>query len=140
MEPGRRLAVITTRGHTNDLFQVATLVRAATALEWQVDVFFRDDAVHRLTRAAIDAWEWSSVYDAVQSDLAQRLTAADFERMETFLRDAKTHGDFVTFAVDADSLQERGIAVDQLTSLVDGVATAEEFRVRAELAETVLTF
>jgi len=40
MEPTRRLAVIATRGHANDLFQVATLIRAATALEWRGDGFF----------------------------------------------------------------------------------------------------
>src|SRR5262245_8714730 len=35
------LAIVATRGTSNNIFQVATLVRAATALEMTVDVLFQ---------------------------------------------------------------------------------------------------
>jgi len=140
MEPTRRLAVIATRGHANDLFQVATLIRAATALEWRVDVFFEGDAVARLSRDRIDAWDWSPAYQPVADALPERLRAADFERMEFFLRDAKEHGDHVALCVSAAALDERQLPADQLTALVDIVCTREEFDARTRDADTVLSF
>jgi len=140
MEPTRRLALIATRARSNDLFQVATLIRAATALEWRVDVFFDGDAVGRLARDRIDVWDWSPVYQPVAEALPERLRAADFERMELFLRDAKEHGDYVTLCVSAAALDERQLLADQLTALVDVVCSRDEFDARTRSADTVLSF
>src|SRR4051812_45525686 len=94
-KPLRRLLVTVSRGTSNNLFQVATLVRAATALEAAVDVLFQGSALRKLAPSRLSEPEWSSLYARVAPSLAERLRSADFSDMETFLRDAKEHGDEV---------------------------------------------
>src|SRR5947208_7678544 len=102
--PLRRIAITVTRGTSNNLFQVATLVRAATALDATVEVLFRDAALLKLERSRLNEPEWSPAYAAVGSSLVERLRAADFTEMETFLRDAKQHGDDVHYWASLETL------------------------------------
>src|SRR5437899_1557677 len=100
----RSLAIVATRGTSNNLFQIATLVRAATALESKVDVLFRNAALAKLQSERINDSEWSDAYSTVAPSLAERLKAADFTQMEAFLRDAKEHGDHVHFWACSETL------------------------------------
>ncbi len=134
------LAVIVTRGSSNNLFQVATLVRAATALEWPVRVLFRDDAALKLARDRINRDEWSALYKPIADALAERLHAADFADMSTFLRDAKEHGDDVRFWVCQDSLSDGQLAVEDLPTSIDGCMSAEEFAAATVNTWATLTF
>jgi predicted peroxiredoxin len=135
-----RLHIIATRGTTNNLFQVATLVRAATAIEASVDVLFRDDALRKLARDAINVPTWSPVYAPIQAALFERLRAADFTDLESFLRDAKEHGDAVRFWACADTLETDSLRLDELTPLLDGALPAADFRARAQGADALLSF
>lgn len=135
-----RLSVIVTRGTTNNLFQVATLVRAATSIDASVEVLFQGDALRKLTRDRINVPEWSPVYAAVEANLRERLRAADFTDLETFLRDAKEHGDAVHYWAAAETLRADGRDLDALTPLLDGVVSVDEFRVQAGSAAALLSF
>lgn len=135
-----KLSVIVTRGTTNNLFQVATLVRAATAIDATVEVFFQDEALRKLTRDRINVPEWSSAYDVVLPQLAERLQAADFTDLQTFLRDAKEHGDAVRYWASAETLAAGGVNPDDLTPLLDGVLFAADFLDQAQAADALLSF
>jgi hypothetical protein len=134
------LAIVATRGTSNNIFQVATLVRAATALELVVDVLFEGDALGKLRCDRLNVHEWSPAYATVLPDLENRLAAADFTDMETFLRDAKEHGDHVHFWADADSLIAAGLDLSVLTPVLDGSQSRAEFIAEAGGADAVLTF
>jgi peroxiredoxin family protein len=134
------LAIVATRGTSNNIFQVATLVRAATALELVVDVLFVGDALWKIRRDRLNLSEWSAAYEAVLSELDDRLASADFTDMEAFLRDAKEHGDHVHFWAEADSLRVAGLDVAGLTPLLDGVRSRAAFLAEVRGADAVLTF
>lgn len=140
--PGLRLqlSIIATRGTTNNLFQIATLVRAATAIEAHVEVLFRDDALRKLTRGRINLPEWSPIYAAIQPQLLDRLRAADFTDLETFLRDAKEHGDAVRYWACAETLALAHLNPEDLTPLLDGAMSPTEFLAQATGADALLCF
>ena len=135
-----RLAVEVTRGSSNNLFQVATLVRAATAVEATVQVFFRGDAVPKVRQDRINLDEWSPIYDSVQSSLQERLLAADFVDMESYLRDAKEHGDEVQFWVSEQTLQKENLTLDLLVPSIDGALSDRAFERVAGDANISLIF
>jgi peroxiredoxin family protein len=141
-EPARltRLSIVVSRGTSNNLFQVATLVRAATALEASVDVLFRDTALLKLEQRRINEPEWSSAYAAIEHSLAERLRAADFTDMETFLRDAKEHGDAVAFWASSQTLRREAIRLDQLVPSLDGERDEQDFLAAARGADALLSF
>ena len=136
----RTLAISVTRGSSNNLFQVATLVRAATALDISVEVLFRDEALQKLHRDRLNEPEWAPAYAVVEPSLAERLRAADFTDMETFLRDAKEHGDEVHYWASADTIAREGLAVAELTPLLDGQRGEDDFDAAARHADALLAF
>ncbi|HZT08789.1 MAG TPA: hypothetical protein VFC51_17330 [Chloroflexota bacterium] len=138
--PLRSLGIIATRGSSNNLFQVATLVRAATALGASVEVLFRDSALAKLSHDRIDVPEWSATYAAVEPKLRERLKAAEFTSMESFLRDAKEHGDDVRFWASSQTMETDGLRLADLTSLLDGAVSPESFDERATRFEALLSF
>ena len=135
-----RLSVVVTRGTTNNLFQVATLVRAATAIDATVEVFFQDDALRKLDRSRINLLEWSPAYAAVEPLLLDRLRAADFTDLESFLRDAKEHGDAVHYWACAETLGAGVVNPDELTPLLDGALATTDFLDRTRSADALLSF
>ena len=140
IEPTRTLAVTASGGRTNQLFQVATLVRAATALEARVLVLFRGDAVVKLRRDQLNRPDWSPSYARVEKELDERLRAAGFADLETFLREAKEHGDFVNFWASAETLEQSGLDIADLSEIIDGPRQDEEFAADARRADTWLRF
>ena len=136
----RRLAIEVTRATSNNLFQVATLIMAATALEVSIDVLFRDEALLKLRRGRINVPEWSRAYAPVMAELAERLKAAEFTDMESFLRDAKEHGDDVRYWACSETLADQRVSLAELTSLLDGERDRKEFLADAQNADAVLTF
>jgi peroxiredoxin family protein len=129
-----------TRGTSNNLFQVATLVRAATALDVTVDVLFSDAALARLHRDRINEPAWSRVYAAVLPGLQERLRDAEFVNMDRFLQDAKEHGDAVRYWACSETLEEQRLALGDLTMLLDGERSLAQFLEEAQRADALLTF
>lgn len=136
----RRLAVIVTKGTSNHLFQAATLVRAATTLDTVVEVLFRDQALLKLQRQRVNVAEWSPAYAAVLPQLEERLRSADFTDMETFLRDAKEHGDHVSFWACSETVSTHRITLEDLVPLLDGERSTEAFLASARGADALMTF
>ncbi len=136
----RRLAIHVTRGTSNNLFQVATLVRAATALEARVEVLFCDDALLLLRRDTINEPAWSPIYAGILPGLQERLRDAEFVDMARFLRDAKEHGDEVHFWACQETLTRQGLTLGELASILDGERPLPEFLAAATDADAVLTF
>jgi peroxiredoxin family protein len=126
------LAIVVTRGTSNNLFQVATLVRAATALEMPVRVLFEGEAVLKLGRSGVSRDEWAEVYAPVLKELGERLAAAEFESMEQFLRDAREHGEDVRFWASAETMTSTGTVLDDLVASVDGARSRADFEKEAE--------
>ncbi len=136
----RRLAVQVTRGTSNNLLQVATLVRAATALDARVDALFRDGALLLLRPGIINQPLWAPVYARVLPALRERLRDADFIDMERFLRDAKEHGDEVHFWACRETLVEEGLTLSDLARLLDGERRLADFLTEAANADAALVF
>lgn len=134
------LAIVVERGTSNNFFQIATLVRAATALDIPVRVLFRRAAALKLRRVTVNQDDWSPIYRPIVGQLHERLRAADFETMETFLRDAKEHGDDVRFWVSEESLADGAISLDDLITYVDGAVSDQAFAQEGAAARATLYF
>jgi hypothetical protein len=129
-----------TRGSSNNLFQVATLVRAATALDVTVDVLFCDAALLRLRPDRINEPAWSESYAQVLPALQERLRDAEFVHMEGFLRDAKEHGDAVRYWACRETLMDQRLTLGDLVTLLDGERALAAFLDDAQGADALLSF
>jgi len=136
----RSLVIQVSRGTSNNLFQVATLVRAATALEARVDVLFCGEALGLLRSGSINEPVWSTAYSKVIESMQARLREADFVDMQRFLRDAKEHGDHVHFWGCTETMRERALTLGDFTSLLDGERTIADFTAQAGRADAMLSF
>lgn len=134
--------VFVTRGTTTNLLQVATLVRAATAVHWDAPVrcFFRDEAVLKIAADRIGLLELGPAFAGQEEAVAARLAAADFGDLRAVLAEAKGHGTDVRYYACASSLYVAGLGRDQLIPEIDGVLTVQEFLERELPAEVVLSF
>ncbi len=130
----KSLAVIASRGSFNSLVQVATLLMAAVGSEMAVRVFFRDEAVLKLTRSRAREMNLSEVYRGIEAGVSERLKAQGLDDLPRLLADARQAGDVRLYAcsssmaicgVKADDLLE-GIEVRGLTAfLLEDVAAAD---------------
>jgi hypothetical protein len=129
-----------THGTSNNLFQVATLVRAATALDVTVDVLFCDAALLHLRPDRINEPAWSEAYAQILPALQERLRDAEFVDMEGFLRDAKEHGDAVRYWACRETLADQRLTLGDLVPLLDGERALAAFLDDAQGADALLSF
>src|SRR5262249_2335205 len=132
--PRRTLAVIASRGSFNSLVQVITLLMAAVGSEIAVRVFFRDEAVFKLTAARIGEMNLSEVYAGQEARVRERLASQGLTDLAGLLQQVRACGDVRLYAcsssmaicgVRAEDLLE-GIEVRGLTSfLLEDVAAAD---------------
>ncbi len=129
-----RLAIIASRGSTNSLVQVGTLILAAVASELAVRVFFRDEAVWKLTKARAHELDLSEIYRGHEAEVAARLAVQGLDDVERLLREARELGDVRLYACSSSmaicgARQEdliEGLEVRGLTAfLLEDVATAD---------------
>jgi peroxiredoxin family protein len=130
----KTLAVIASRGSFNSLVQVATLIMAAVGSEMAVRVFFRDEAVWKLTRSRASEINLSEIYRGQEEPVRERLQAQHLDDLARLLADAHSAGDVRLYAcsssmaicgVGADELLD-GIEVRGLTAfLLEDVASAD---------------
>ncbi|MBI3952212.1 MAG: DsrE family protein [Acidobacteria bacterium] len=138
----KKVAIIVSRGSFNNLFQVATLIRALTvSLDTSVRVFFRDEAILKVTKDQINQINFSDAYRGLEEETLARLRAADFENLQTFLRDSKEHGDDVKFFGCTSSMYMCGINEEDLIPEIDEPRTLTDFLLtEVSDADTVMTF
>jgi shikimate kinase/peroxiredoxin family protein len=138
----KKVAIIVSRGSFNNLIQVATLIRVLTSSsDTSVRVFFRDEALLKLTKERIHETNFSEAYRGREEETLARLRAADFEDLQTFLREAKEHGDEVTFLACASSMYMCGLKREDLIPEIDALMTLTQFWLEeVSNASTVMTF
>ncbi len=129
------LAVIASRGSFNSLVQVATLLMAAVGSGVAVRVFFRDEAVLRLTKTGAHEITLSEAYRGQEGAVLKRLAAQGLTDLPLLLREVRELGDVKLYAcsssmaicgVEAEDLLD-GIEVRGLTAfLLEEVASADK--------------
>ena len=136
----KSLAVIVSRGSTNNLIHVLTLLMAAVHADLKVRVFFRDEAVLRLTPGKINALELSETYAQDAAGVAERLKRYDLADLHKLCRDIKASGD-VRYYVCSSSLALSGLRREDLLPEIDEVRGLPTFLVEdMASADHVLTF
>lgn len=128
------LAVIASRGSFNSLVQVATLLMAAVGSGIAVRVFFRDEAVLKVTRSGAKAITLSEAYRGQEGAVLERLSSQGLADLAALLHDIRATGDVKLYAcsssmaicgVQAEDLLD-GVEVRGLTAfLLEDVATAD---------------
>ena len=131
----KTLAVIASRGSFNSLVQVVTLLMAAVGSGVAVRVFFRDEAVFKVTKKGAREINLSDAYRGHEDAVRNRLGAQELTDLPRLLREVKALGDVRLYAcsssmaicgVRAEDLLD-GIEVRGLTAfLLEEVATADK--------------
>lgn len=131
----KTLAVIASRGSFNSLIQVATLLMAAVGSGTAVRVFFRDEAIFKVTKTGAQEINLSDAYRGHETAVRERLSAQELTDLPRLLREVKELGDVRLYAcsssmaicgVKAEELLD-GIEVRGLTAfLLEDVAAADK--------------
>lgn len=129
------LAIIASRGSFNSLVQVVTLLMAAVGSGIAVRVFFRDEAVLKITKSGAPEINLSEAYRGHEGEVRERLHAQGLADLPQLLRESRDFGDVRLYAcsssmaisgVRAEDLLD-GIEVRGLTAfLLDDVGTADK--------------
>lgn len=129
------LAVMVTRGSFNNLVQVVTLVMAAVGSGMSVSVFFRDEAVLKVTKTGAREINLSGAYRGQEQAVRDRLSAQALTDLPRLLRELLELGEVKLYAcsssmaicgVEAADLLD-GLEVRGLTAfLLEDVATADK--------------
>lgn len=128
------LAVIASRGNFNSLVQLVTLLMAAVGSGVAVSVFFRDEAILKITKTGAREINLSEAYRGHEQAVRERLSAQELTDLPRLLREVKELGDVKLYAcsssmaicgVEAADLLD-GVDVRGLTAfLLEEVATAD---------------
>lgn len=136
----KSLAIIVSRGSTNNLIQVLTLLMAAVHANIKARVFFRDESLFRLTPSAMNQASFSEAYAADPGGLSQRLKKLDLQDLHKLARDIKASGDVKYYACSS-SLAICGLTREQLIPEIDEVRGLPAFLLEdVATADKVLTF
>ena len=136
----KSLAVIVSGGSTNNLIQVLTLLMAAVHGDIRARVFFRDEAVGRLTLANVNTPELSGAYARDAAGVAQRLKKLDLADLHKLCRDIKASG-YVKYYVCSSSLAIWGLKKEDLIPEIDEIRGLPAFLLEdVASADKVLTF
>jgi len=109
----KTLAVIASRGSFNSLVQVATLLMAAVASEMTVRVFFRDEAVLKLTRSRAGDMNLSEIYRGQEAAMSERLRVQQLNDLPQLFADVRRAGD-VRLYVCSSSMAICGVGAEDL--------------------------
>ncbi len=136
----KKLALIVSRGSHNSLVQVLTLIMAAVSSEIAVRVFFRDEAVLKVTKVGAREVNLSDAYRGQEGAITERLKAQNLIDLPRLMRDVKEAGD-VRFYVCSSSMAICGVGPKDLLDEIDEVRGLTAFLLEdvAE-ADRVLTF
>ncbi len=135
----KSLAVIVSRGELNSLVQVATLLMAAVGSGLAVRVFFRDEAIFGITRAAA-APRFSEGYRGKEAQVLAELKRQGLADVPELLRQVKEIGDTRLYACSS-SMAICGVKPEELLPEIDAVRGLTAFLLDdVAAADRVLTF
>ncbi len=134
------LAVIVSRGEFNSLVQVTTLLMAAVGSGIAVRVFFRDEAIYKITRDGAREMNLSAGYRGRETEIRENLTRQGLADLAELLRQVKDAGDARLYACSS-SLAICGVRPEDLLPEIDGVRGLTAFLLEdIAKADRVLTF
>ena len=135
----KTLAIIASRGSFNSLVQVATLVMAGVASEMAVRVFFRDEAVLKLTRSRVAELNLSDAYREHQAEVRERLKAQQLDDLGGLFVDAQKTGDVRLYACSS-SMNICGVRAEELLDGMEVRGLTAFLLEEIASADHVLTF
>jgi peroxiredoxin family protein len=135
----KTLAVIASRGSFNSLVQVATLVMAGAASEMAVRVFFRDEAVLKLTKARVAELNLSDVYRGREGEVRERLRTQQLDDLGRLFAEAQQAGDVRLYACSS-SMAICGVRAEELLDGVEVRGLTAFLLEDMTVADHVLTF
>ncbi|MBI3456222.1 MAG: DsrE family protein [Candidatus Rokubacteria bacterium] len=140
MREVRSLAVIVSGGSFNNLVQAATLLMVAAGSGIAARVFFRDEAVLKVTKAGATEVNLSDAYRGDEGRVRARLEAQGLLDLPALFREIKEVGD-VRLYVCSSSLAICGARPDDLIPEIDEVRGLTAFLLEdVAAADRVLTF
>lgn len=135
----KTLAVIASRGSFNSLVQVATLLMAAVGSEMAVRVFFRDEAVFKLTKSRAHEINLSDIYRGQEAAVSERLRAQALDDLPGLFAEARRAGDVRLYACSS-SMAICGVRAEDLLDGVEVRGLTAFLLEDMALADEVLTF
>lgn len=133
------LAVIASRGSFNSLVQVVTLLMAAVGSGIAVRVFFRDEAVLKVTKTGAEVINLSEAYRGQEARIRERLGAQDLTDLPRLLREVQAMGDVRLYACSS-SMAICGVAAEDLLDGIEVRGITAFLLEDVAAADKVLTF
>ena len=84
------LAIIATHGSTNALASVCTMAMAAAVSDIPVRVFFRDEAVLKLSKQHVKSVTLSEAFRGMEAAVTKNLQAAKLADLQAVLKEVKS--------------------------------------------------
>ncbi|MGH7561919.1 MAG: DsrE family protein [Gemmatimonadales bacterium] len=135
----KTLAVIASRGSFNQLIQVVTVLMAAVGSGLTVRVFFRDEAVLKLTRRRAEEMDLSDAYRGQEAAVRERLSAQGLADLPRLLREVRQAGDVRLYACSS-SMAIGGVKAEDLIEGIEVRGLAAFLLEDVAAADKVLTF
>jgi len=134
------LAVVVSRGDFNSIVQVATLLMSAVGSGIAVRVFFRDEAIYKITRAGAPEMNLSAGYRGRESEVRANIERQGLADLAALFRAVKETGDARLYACSS-SMAICGVTAEELLPEIDGVRGLTAFLLEdIAKADRVLTF
>lgn len=133
------IAVIVSRGSFNSLVQVLTLLMAAVGSGMAVRVFFRDEAVLRVTRTGVSEINLSEVYRGREEAVLDRLAAQGLANVPALLEQLRETGDARLYACSS-SMAIAGVGPEELLEGIEVRGLTAFLLEEVACADRVLTF
>lgn len=114
----QKMAIIVTRGTHNNFVTVFTMVMAAAVCEMSVRIFFRDEAVYKLSRKKISELNLSEVYRGVENELKKNYEGTGMVDLQKVIQDVKSQGDVKLYTCTS-SMALAGLTQEELIPEID---------------------
>lgn len=114
----KKLAIIATNGSYNSLVSLATLLMSAAVSEIAVRVFFRDEAVLKLSRQRVGEMNLSEGYRGVEAEIRANLEKFNLGDLQKLFQEAKGQGDIKLYACTS-SMAVCGLSREDLIPEID---------------------
>ena len=132
--------MIVSRGSHNSVVTALTMMMASAVCEMSVRVFFRDEAVLKLSRQRIGEFNLSEAYRGMEVQVRKNFEAAGMLDLQKAFQDLKQQGDVKLFACTS-SRALAGVAAEELIPEIDEPRGLTSFLLDEMTdADIVLTF
>lgn len=134
------MAIIVTRGTHNNFVTVFTMVMAAAVCEMSVRLFFRDEAVYKLSKKKISELNISSVYAGGEEVLKKNYASTGMVDLQKVIQDVKSQGDVKLYTCTS-SMALCGLSQEDLIPEIDEPRGLTSFLLEEmDDAEMILSF